>query len=77
MRPRMSAPPLLVSVGTRVVIVRADAGGSGAITEVRTQSYLKPYVVTLDTGTVAYCSGHDLALEADGARKPLAEAPVY
>jgi len=68
----------LVAVGTRVVVLRADAAHArGAVTEVRREPFLKAYVVALDDARVLFCSQHELALEGDVSFTPLAAAIEY
>jgi hypothetical protein len=63
----------LTAQGTRVVILKnGPPHAPGVISELRTQTNLKSYVVTCDDGQVVYASGCDLALEADARAVPLA-----
>jgi hypothetical protein len=78
MKPKRFFTPRLALVGTRVVVMRANAADSpGLIKEVRREPFLKAYVVALDDQTLAYCSQHELALEGDQSRTPLAMVAEY
>jgi hypothetical protein len=68
----------LVSEGTRVVVLKGGTPpfAAGTIKDVRTQTHLKPYVVSCDDGAVVYASGHELAREDDALARPLS-ASLY
>ena len=72
-------PPIrLTPQGTRVVILKSTTPRqAGVVSEVRREPHLKSYVIACDDGTTVYASAHDLALEDDGSRTPLAPAPEY
>jgi len=77
--PRPPANVRLALEGTRVVILtdRPDVPRlAGTISGVRTQTQLKPYLVTCDDGSVRFASGYDLAREDDVAGTPLAPPPT-
>jgi hypothetical protein len=78
-RRRPYVPPVnvrLVAEGTRVVVLKDAAPRvAGVIRDVRTEPYLKSYVVSCDDGTIVYASGHDLAREDDGGITPLGPRP--
>ena len=59
-------------VGTRVVLIdwRASEGG-GVIVAVRSEPWLRPFVVDLDTGSRVYVSAAHAAREGDPDRTPL------
>ena len=66
----------LVAQGTRVIVLKgALPHAAGVISELRTQTNLKSYVVTCDDGHVVYASAHDLALETDTQAVPLGVKP--
>lgn len=66
----------LVAEGTRVIVLKgAGPHPTGIITEVRTQTNLKPYVVICDDGAKIYASGHDLARADDGDIRPFTVRP--
>jgi len=65
-----------VLAGTRVIIIKPDAPKvAGTISQVRTETQLKPYVVACDDGSVQYMSSYDLAREDDCDCKPLEPRP--
>ena len=75
--PAVATNVRLAAQGTRVVVIRPDTPQlSGTISNVRTATNLRPYVVTCDDGSVVFMSAYDLALEADTQRTPLAPRPV-
>ena len=63
-------------IGTRVILLEAGASYSrhfaGEVIEERREPYLKQFVIRCDGGVIRYASGHELALESDPARVPLA-----
>ena len=59
-------------IGMRVVLIASrDGEGTGIIAAVRTEPWLRPFVVDLDSGERVYVSAAHLAREADAARSPL------
>ncbi|MBI4509008.1 MAG: hypothetical protein HY698_05200 [Deltaproteobacteria bacterium] len=70
-------PMRLALQGTRVLVLRGQPHVAGQVREVRTEPYLRTYVVLCDNGVIIYASGHELAREDDASRSPLALAPEY
>jgi hypothetical protein len=60
----------MLSEGTRVVVLRVPQR-SGCVTEVRFETYLRPYVVRCDEGGDLFVSAWELALESDPSKTPL------
>lgn len=66
----------LLPAGTRVVIIKMNSPEvAGVISAVRTETQLRPYVITCDDGVTRYGSAYDLVLEGDQARAPLGIRP--
>lgn len=65
----------LAPQGTRVVVLKKEPALGGVVREVRTEPYLRTYVVMCDDGELVYASGYELAREEDANRTPLAPAP--
>ena len=63
-----------VPTGTRVIVIRGGARRSGVVTDVRWETYLRPYVVRCDDGAEVFVSACDLAREDDPAATPLGPA---
>lgn len=59
-------------IGLRVVLIASrDGEGTGVIAAIRTEPWLRPFVVDLDNGARVFVSAAHLAREADAARTPL------
>ncbi len=70
-------PLRLAPQGTRVLVLKRQPHIAGQVREVRTEPYLRTYVVLCDDGVIIYASGHELAREDDASRSPLAPAPEH
>jgi hypothetical protein len=61
-----------VAVGTRVVLIGSREGhGAGSIVAIRSEPWLRPYIVELDDGRRVYASAAQVADESDANRTPL------
>jgi hypothetical protein len=65
-------PVSRAAVGTRVTLIASRAGeGAGVVVAVRTEPWLRPFVVDLDSGRRVFVSAESIAREADPERTPL------